>query len=358
MTEPLFSICIPNYNYAAYLPETIASVLEQGHRDLEVCVADNASTDGSDAVLAQVDDPRFRYTINRWNVGFAPNLDRASVMARGRFMILLSSDDLMRPRALETYAQLLTAALPEAEASRAVVTSAAAIVDAGGHQVGSVDRDARLWRDAIVNEALSAALGAVVRQVPTRDLLSRSIEAMRNPLPFLSTCYPRSAWEAVEGYSCTRLMNPDKHFAWKLLSVTRTAYFIEEPLFAYRWHASNQTAQQSNTGTLKHLVDQYMNTFDVPDAVLAHAGLERKELERFFVEEDIALRNLQKLARGDRTGARRGLDFGKAAYPDTVRRNWKAAGLSALLMLGPAGVAIARTAERTIGRHWRSKPEH
>ena len=33
-----FSICIPNYNYARYLPRTLESVLSQVHEEFEVLV--------------------------------------------------------------------------------------------------------------------------------------------------------------------------------------------------------------------------------------------------------------------------------------------------------------------------------
>ena len=51
MKNPFFSICIPNYNYAHYLGETIESVLNQNFEDFEICIADNASNDNSWEVI-------------------------------------------------------------------------------------------------------------------------------------------------------------------------------------------------------------------------------------------------------------------------------------------------------------------
>ena len=53
-----FSVCIPNFNYEAYLGETLDSVLDQTLRDLEVVVSDNASTDGSVALTAFIPNDR------------------------------------------------------------------------------------------------------------------------------------------------------------------------------------------------------------------------------------------------------------------------------------------------------------
>ncbi len=53
-----FSICIPNFNYANYLSNTLRSALDQTYGDFEVLVADNASTDASVDVVRAANDPR------------------------------------------------------------------------------------------------------------------------------------------------------------------------------------------------------------------------------------------------------------------------------------------------------------
>src|SRR5689334_11988186 len=93
-TGPFFSVCIPCFNHGRYLGETISSVLEQDFDDFEVLVADNASTDNSKEVARSFCDPRIQLLENRYNIGFAPNLQRVTETAKGKFMILLSSDDL------------------------------------------------------------------------------------------------------------------------------------------------------------------------------------------------------------------------------------------------------------------------
>src|SRR5690349_18596953 len=106
-TFPFFSICIPNYNYGRYIGLTIQSVLDQSWPHFEIIVSDNASTDDSVSVVKSFSDPRIRLLQNPVNLGFASNLDHASETARGDYMMMLSSDDLMKPGALEIYAGLL-----------------------------------------------------------------------------------------------------------------------------------------------------------------------------------------------------------------------------------------------------------
>jgi glycosyltransferase involved in cell wall biosynthesis len=107
LSGPSYSICIPNFNHGRYIGETIESALRQTYASFEVVVVDNASTDDSVDVIRSFGPERVRLHQNPYNVGFAPNLDRAASKARNDFIIVLSSDDLMLPDALETYASVI-----------------------------------------------------------------------------------------------------------------------------------------------------------------------------------------------------------------------------------------------------------
>jgi hypothetical protein len=189
--------------------------------------------------------------------------------------------------------------------------------------------------------------------------LRRSLELLRSPLPFLTTCYPKVLHDAVGGYAGGRLMNPDKWFLWKVLAAAEMTYVIDHPLFEYRVHDAGQGPQERRSGALKHLTDEYIATFNLPELVLAKAGIDRELLAAAFVEQDIALRGLLAVAQGRRQYARRGLDFGRAAYPELVRSNKKVWALRALLALGPVGTRVASALQARVEKRWKeqqSKP--
>ena len=336
-----FSICIPNYNYERYLGRTIASVLGQTHADLEVVVADNASTDRSVEIVEALEDPRVHLHVNRCNVGFAGNLDRAARPAEGDFQVMLSSDDLMRPEALATYARVLAAT---GHAETTVVTSTMAVIDPEDEETGSIGPDRELWRTGDRSSELSEAAGVDVYRVAAPELLHRSLSRMRNPFNFAATAYPRRLYEAIEGYGGSRLINPDKWFHWRLLGVADEALFVDAPLFAYRWHPANQTAQQDGAKALKHLVDEYSSTLEISAELLERAGIDRDGFERAFLEHDIVRHGLATLATGRRAKAKRILRFGRATYPWHLRRHPGAWALTGLLALGPVGRLAARAA--------------
>ena len=212
-----------------------------------------------------------------------------------------------------------------------------------------------MWRARRVEPELSAAVGAPVVSIAAVELLRASLLRMRNPLHFVATMYSRWLYDAVGGYGGGRLVNPDKWFNWKILAHAERVYFVERELFSYRWHANNQAAQERSSGALKHLVDQYVATFDLPKEVLERAGLRRDDLERAFLEHDVVLRGLRALARGDDLYARRAALFGRATYPSHARLSWKLWGLRLLVAAGPAGAAAARLTAARGEAAWRAR---
>ena len=130
MIQPTFSICIPNYNYAQYIGETIQSVLGQTYQNFEIIISDNASTDNSVEAIRSFKDNRIHLIRNRYNIGFTPNLQQATRDAKNDFMLLLSSDDRMLPDALEVYAEVI--ATQGNEAHNTVIYSEANQIDDQG----------------------------------------------------------------------------------------------------------------------------------------------------------------------------------------------------------------------------------
>ena len=346
-----FSICIPNYNYGRYLGQTIKSVLDQRGVEFELVVSDNASTDDSVEVVKSFADSRIRLSVNPCNVGFAGNLDRAGSMATGDHMIMLSSDDLMQPNALQKYQSLLLEL--GQDSSQSVLTSTWDIIDPHGQKTGTSGPDDRLWNGTDRCPRMESILHSPIYAIGGDELLKRCLRLLKTPFNFAATCYPRGLYLKVGGYGGNRMVNPDKWFHWKLLSVAQKAYFVDSPLFSYRWHPTNQNALELNAGALKYLVDQYASTLELDAALLERLGITRDAVVQAFLEHDVINHGLATLARGSRSRAGRILRFGEATYPDHLRAFPKRWLLRGLLWLGPMGQYLAR---RAYARFDRSHP--
>ncbi|MFZ1443881.1 MAG: glycosyltransferase [Candidatus Dechloromonas phosphoritropha] len=98
--NPLISICIANYNGAAYVGQCIRSVLAQ-ERDyeIEIVLHDDASTDNSLDII-QKQFPEVHVLASKNNAGFCISNNRMVDYAHGTYILLLNNDAILRPGSL------------------------------------------------------------------------------------------------------------------------------------------------------------------------------------------------------------------------------------------------------------------
>ncbi len=92
------SVIIPSYNHVKYVRDSIDSVLNQTHPNVELIVIDDGSVDGSKELLEKLAfDLNFKL-ITQENRGVCASLNRAiREAATGDFIALLASDDIWAP---------------------------------------------------------------------------------------------------------------------------------------------------------------------------------------------------------------------------------------------------------------------
>lgn len=96
--KDLISVIMPVYNVKSYLSQSIESVLNQDHRNLELILIDDGSTDGSGAVCDDygAKDSRVR-VIHQKNGGAAAAKNAGLRIASGEYLCFVDSDDYLEP---------------------------------------------------------------------------------------------------------------------------------------------------------------------------------------------------------------------------------------------------------------------
>lgn len=103
----LVSVCIPVYNGADYIKETIERVLAQDYDNMEIIISDNASTDDTVKVIEEIKDDRIKLYRNESNLGMIPNWNKLISLATGEYFIIICADDYIFPGAIKAKAEIL-----------------------------------------------------------------------------------------------------------------------------------------------------------------------------------------------------------------------------------------------------------
>jgi len=97
------SVIVPAWNAERYLDRTIESIVRQSHRNLEIIIVDDGSTDRTPSIAEDWarKDPRIRL-VRKGNGGVASARNAGIAAARGRLVAPCDADDLWGPYKLET----------------------------------------------------------------------------------------------------------------------------------------------------------------------------------------------------------------------------------------------------------------
>jgi len=98
---PEVSIYMPAYNAERYIVDAVNSCLEQDFKDLEVCICNDGSIDGTLKLLEENfgQDSRVRW-VSQKNQGIAKATDAAISLCRGMYIGQLDADDLLKQGAI------------------------------------------------------------------------------------------------------------------------------------------------------------------------------------------------------------------------------------------------------------------
>jgi glycosyltransferase involved in cell wall biosynthesis len=123
---------MPAYNVERFVRAAVESILAQTFVDIELVVVDDASSDGTAAVLSSIDDPRLITIRHAANRGQGAALNTAIDHARGEYLAVQDADDISFETRLET--QL---AVFEKDPTIVIVGSSYRLIDEGGRTTGA-----------------------------------------------------------------------------------------------------------------------------------------------------------------------------------------------------------------------------
>ncbi len=130
MDRPLVSIVTPSYNQAAYLEETISSVLDQDYPNLEYIIVDGGSTDGSLEIIEKHAN-ELAWWVSESDRGQTDAINKGFSRAKGEILAWINSDDTYLPGAIAEAVEFLDSH-PDID----MVYGDANLVDVDGEVIG------------------------------------------------------------------------------------------------------------------------------------------------------------------------------------------------------------------------------
>lgn len=202
----LVSVIVPAYNAATFIQESVRSALDQTHRELEVIVVDDGSTDDTAELASSIHDSRVR-VLSAPHAGLSRTRNRGLQAARGEAIAYLDADDLWWPRKLEKQLAVLW--------EDGVV--------AVGCMVQNVSASGRVARRAWGQDPDGAEVQAAIRRA---ELL---------PFPISAWLFRTAVLRALRGFDETVGPVDDLDLMSRTAHCGRVAW-VPEPLAGYRIH--------------------------------------------------------------------------------------------------------------------------
>lgn len=102
--EILVSIVVPIYNFEEYIEECVTSIQNQTHKNIEIILVDDGSTDSSGAIidkLAHLDD-RIK-VLHNTNAGVSAARNSGMKQVTGQFISFVDADDWLSPHFIDFF---------------------------------------------------------------------------------------------------------------------------------------------------------------------------------------------------------------------------------------------------------------
>jgi glycosyltransferase involved in cell wall biosynthesis len=220
-SAPLVTFVVPCYNYAHFLAICVNSILLQDYENFEVLIMDNCSTDNTPEVAQSFQDARVRHIRNESNLGSTQNFNKGLTLARGKYVWLLSADDLLRsPNVLGRYVDVM-----EQNADLGFVFCRA--IELLGEREGTISR----WADCGEQDCIWHGSNFLWRLIESCCVILSSVMVRKE-------CLNRV------GLFPTDLPYADDWYLLSMLAMHYGVAYLAEPMVFYRIHPDSLTIQQ------------------------------------------------------------------------------------------------------------------
>lgn len=227
--QPLVSVLICAYNVEKYFAQSLAAVVNQTWRNLDILIVDDGSTDGTLAIAQrfQEQDGRIRILAQPRNSGLIPSLniglDELAKSGMGEYIARTDADDIAAPDWIEKI-------VGEMEKDRSIIAMGAWLEvlseEKDGNRLARHHEHGKIWKK------------------PTRHEDIATVFPFGNPIHNNTMIMRRSVIDGGLRYNTERDWAEDCQFWYDVSKLGRLAYY-PEALVKYRLHANQVSSKYS-----------------------------------------------------------------------------------------------------------------
>lgn len=236
---PLVSVLVPTYNGVSHLDEALRGIAAQKHRNLEVLIRDDGSTDATAEIVARYQrvDARFGWIQDGRRLGSTGNMIELLNRAAGDYIKVCNQDDVLEPACIATL-------LAPMQRDRRILlsTSARELIDAEGR--------------VLPPQPFTLPLTTADQTIPGRLLAAHLIARGQNQVGEPSTVLFRSGVFSPEEtfvLDGVRYEVNNDIALWVKLLLHGDAFYTPTKLSKFRVHGEQRSAdlREIVTGTLE-----------------------------------------------------------------------------------------------------------
>lgn len=219
--SPLVSVIIPAYNHEMYIEEALQSVINQTYKNIQLIIINDGSTDGTGDIIVNFIRNNNNFNIaylSKSNEGICRTLNKGLLLAKGKYVAFLASDDMWTSDRIEKQVHLM-----EENAN-----------------IGLVFSDYYFIRLNQITHIKGTDYKPIIKKCFINNIQNMNMyEKLLTDdiIPALTVLIRKECFDKVGGFDNN--LKAEDHDMWLRIAKAFPMAFIDEPLAYYRIHDSN-----------------------------------------------------------------------------------------------------------------------
>jgi glycosyltransferase involved in cell wall biosynthesis len=269
----LLTVAVPTCNGAAYLAETLNSILSQDCGPFDLLICDDDSDDDSVRIAGALAAGRAQVVVNENRLGLAGNWNQCMALSRTPWVNIFHQDDVMLPCNLASILEAIEG-MDSTTAQIGIITGPVRVIDEHSHAVP----------ESVIDPGGRVVSGRPPDAAQVIDFPPGAFAAKlrgENPLRCSAVIVNQAAHAALGGFDASYRYVVDWEFWHRLSRAYGVRWRHQDPSVLVRWHGASETHRfKSGVDDLEETARLLKGIFQQEAAPAPTSALCRKQADQ------------------------------------------------------------------------------